>query len=245
MISLRSTALLALALLSSVSLTAPAHADGGLVGTVVLSDDLSIPDRGTLPQGSPLPDAYQRFYDDGEYVIQKADPTWDRLPQAEISGTYADARISVDARLTSDTSSRYVALSCRGQSSDDSSEYRLTVVPGSQRFDLARWDNGVESVLVPWQQSPEIAPDDGTNQLSLSCVGPVITVALNGTTVAVKTDAAYSRGQFSIGAGSFAVGSGPTEARFSTLTVTQFSAPTPVPVPTPGPRPQPSPSPGR
>jgi hypothetical protein len=206
-------------------------------GTVMFSDDFSDPLNGQLPRTSSQPEHYQRFYDAGEYVLQKPDPTWNFIAEAEIPGAYSDTVIDVTARLTGDTDNRYVTLVCRMQPGAGGSEYRLGVIPSVGQFRLSRFDSGKETPFVGWRGDPAILRDTTANQLELTCSGNVITAKINGTEVASSVDTTYTTGGLRIGVGSYPDANGPTEARFQSLVVLQAAPPqvdqTPPAAPTP------------
>src|SRR6266498_1573876 len=67
-------------------------------GDVLAIDNFDDASQGWLPASSPLPDSFSVEYAGGEYVARIIRP--DRLYQAVLRGTYRDASIEIDARIS-------------------------------------------------------------------------------------------------------------------------------------------------
>jgi len=205
----------------------PSRQDGGepeirpAPGDVLLSDNFDNPDAGLLPQTSPNP-AYVRGYEGSEYLIQKLDPDFTRLPLGVIPGSYEDTTLAIDARLVGDTEGRYVALECRRS---PIGWYRAYIDPDRGWFWLARWDEDSETVLTDRTPSEAIAQGNEANHLELTCAGNLIALAINGTEVANILDGTYLAGGLAIGASVFTGSRDVAEARFDNLVVYQAAAP--------------------
>jgi hypothetical protein len=48
--------------------------------------------------------------------------------------------------------------------------------------------------LLPWQHADAVKTDTGTNELVVRAVGSVLSLSVNGTPVATRTDAAFTGG---------------------------------------------------
>ncbi len=219
-------------------------------GPVVLRDDFSDPAQGALPNESRNPNRYRAGYDQGEYVlgalagdISEQFPIW--LP-----GTYRDAAIEFDVRMTEASDSAYIIAGCRSTGSPPRG-YVLVLDPIRGYAWLDRIDGLTKTTLAPQQPFAAIRFGHATNRLYLSCTGSTITAAINGAVLASVTDSTYGEGQFSIGGGIYIGLTGTYELRFDNLTVwdtasavpTATPAPTQTPTPTAAPTPTPTPAP--
>jgi hypothetical protein len=183
---------------------------------VVLADNFDDPAKARLLPISPDPAHYQLGYDDGEYVIRKADPNWQQIPSVFVPTSETNATIAVDARLAGDTRNRFVAIACR---SSEEGQYRLVVEPARGNFAVYRFDGTRGSVLAPLKPSSAIHRGNDSNHIEFTCSGSRIAARINGTEVASLQDSAHQGGQILIGAG--AGEAGPVEGRFDNLVVTR------------------------
>jgi hypothetical protein len=196
-------------------------------GSILLADAFDDPAAGVLPTASSQPDKYAQGYVEGQYFIRKIDPNWPFVPFADLPGTYSDASVGIDVRVTGESASRSANLKCRGR-------YQLVVQPDGRLFRLGRFDGSTEVVLRDWQPASAIRRGNGTNRLELACVGNTIAASINGTVVAAVQDGTYQTGAMSVGVSGAA---GTSEARFDNLVVTQRSPSEPPPAAPPPPRP--------
>ncbi|HYU18842.1 MAG TPA: serine/threonine-protein kinase, partial [Chloroflexota bacterium] len=185
-----------------------------------LFDDFKNPASGRLPASSSDPNSYALGYVDGEYMIRTIAP--DAFPIAFIPGTYTDTSLAVDARLVGSAARRYLALGCRREPNvATAGEYEFVVTPEDGMYMLARWDNGKQTLIVPWQASAAIKRGTQANRLELSCAGTTVTVLANGTQLASVQDNTYRQGRLWIGAASFPDSHLTVDARFDNLAVTK------------------------
>jgi hypothetical protein len=183
---------------------------------VLLSDSFDTPEEGQLPSvaGSDAAGFVERYVD-GEYGIRLLDPASGQVPIAVLPGTYADAALSVQARIVGDPTGQNISLACRdGGGPDSHTQYRLSVSPAGGLFQLSRWDADGVTPLVPWQTEPSIRPAAEWNTLELRCVDSTITALINGHQVGQAQDPSYRRGSFWIG-----VSGAAAEVRFDNLKV--------------------------
>jgi hypothetical protein len=198
-------------------------------GTVLLSDSFDDAESGVLPRVSGNPEDFSLDYADGEYVIRKLNPRDNRLPTATLPGAHEDTTLAIDVRLVGATADQYAALICRSQFSDppegetfqQSSEYRLVVLPTIGEFALTRYDASRQINLVSWQETLAINPGDQTNHVELTCAGNTISASINGVEVASVEDATYRAGAMLIGVGVLNAADVTAEARFDNLQVVQ------------------------
>ncbi|MBV9326239.1 MAG: WD40 repeat domain-containing protein [Chloroflexi bacterium] len=193
--------------------THPAHA-ADRTPAMLWSDNFDDPELAALPSSTPDQPRFTRGYADGEYFIQRIDPSVG-VPTTVLPGTYADASVAIDTRIVGDPNGQVIALACRSSSGPDGdSQYRLSVSPADGSFQLSLWQSGTSTPLVPWTSDASIHPGTDSNHLELSCADAAIDVLVNGHQVAHVTDATVRRGAFWIG-----VDGGQSEVRFDNLAV--------------------------
>jgi hypothetical protein len=183
---------------------------------ILFSDDFNDRTRARLSTVSDEPSRYRFAYDGGEYVIQKLDPNYRLQPTTYVPGSFDNATIVVDVRLTGETDNRYVAVGCRFS---DRGHYRLLVEPAQGRFVLVRFDGSTEVNLVGPQVSDAINRGTASNRLELSCAGNVISAAINGTLVATREDTTYRTGRLWFAASTYSGTNLTVEGRFDNLQV--------------------------
>jgi WD40 repeat protein len=193
--------------------THPPHA-ADRTPAVLWSDNFDDPELAALPSSTPDEPRFTRGYADGEYFIQRIDPSVG-APTTVLPGTYADASVSIDARVVGDPNGQLVALACRSSSGPDGdSQYRLSVSPADGSFQLSVWKNGTSTPLVAWTTDTSIHPGTDSNHLELSCADASIDALVNGHRVAHVTDTTLRHGAFWIG-----VDGAQAEVRFDNLVV--------------------------
>jgi Beta-propeller repeat len=197
---------------------------------VLLADNFDDPSAGQLTVGSDQPEREDRGYVDGEYFIKKLDPTRAGGPTTWLPGDYADATLSVDARLVGPVTDRFVALICRSQGELSLSDYDLLVDPSGGRFMLARFDGGNLVGLARWTPSAAINGGTGTNHIELTCAGPTLSATINGTQVVRLLDRTFSQGGMGLLVGTSREEL-TVEARFDNLVVVSATPPPPPPTP--------------
>ncbi len=195
-------------------------------GTVLLADDLTSAQTGTLPSNSRDPARYTASYVAGMYEIAVRRPG--TQGEAPVPGTFADATIAVDVEMADPIPGRFAQLACRSQNA--TSQYRFTFQPATGQVLLVRWlpvaNLGVPRVsMVPLDlTSTAIHKDSVKNRAELRCRGTRITARVNGVDVLSVSDNTFAAGQFWIAAGvvvgATSTPAGPT-ARFSNLVITQ------------------------
>ena len=215
--------------------------------TILLADDFEDANVGWLPTSSPRPSDYQVGYEAGRYFIRKVNPDWDGLPSAFLPGSYADASIEVQVEVVGvagEPLGRSVALFCRQVGNRG---YRAVVDVDGGAFWLSRDDSSTQKVrLTEPSPSSSLRAGNARNHLELTCAGPTIAFAINGTNVAVVHDSHYGEGGFGISMARFQGSPGTAEAWLDDLVLSQATpavGPTSTPIPTPTPVPTVTPSP--
>jgi hypothetical protein len=215
--------------------SAPAAPTQPAPGSILYCDEFENPAQSQSPKPPESdPGHYTAVVESGEYVIRKTDPSWDGLPTAVLPGDYADASLSVAARLVGDTKGRFVAIACR-----DAAEvgyYRFSVEPDTGRFQLSRVGADGDATALAGGETPgAILPGSATNRLALTCAGDSISASVNDVQVASISDPGGGApvggmwiGVGTAGGATSGVNGGPTgpsnatvEARFDSLVVRQ------------------------
>ncbi|MFN8559065.1 MAG: hypothetical protein U0531_17560 [Dehalococcoidia bacterium] len=192
-------------------------------GEPIWSDDFSAADRGVLPATAPTEARanYQIAVEDGEYVLRKVNPTWSGLPYVALPATVANAHLAVDARFAA-ADQGFFMLACRmGAQGGLLRGYRMLVYPDGGLLRLERVDRGQYVALVDWRVITALRRGRDHNRLELTCEGDRLTATVNGVAVVAHRDAAYSDGEWWLGASSFSDQASTQEARFDNLVVTQ------------------------
>jgi hypothetical protein len=208
---------------TSANLAAVGNGDPGpapaypVTGQVVLADNFDDPTHGWLPSSSPNP-GFESGYLDGEYRLSRTAGgvgPWSFLP-----GTYANATLSVDARLVGVTPGRFVEVHCRSMGALG---YRFQVEPDQRQFKLVRSDGpGKPEVnLTDLTPTPIINRGNSWNHLEITCIGDTITGSINGVQVVIAHDSTYTQGNLYISGREPGPIPGPLEARFANLVVTR------------------------
>jgi hypothetical protein len=199
-------------------------------GSILLTDDLRGPDRGTLQSSNSESAEFAVRHTPDGYLIS-VDSLSERRSardqsQVVLRGDYADSTVVVDVALVNPADDQFILIACRSQS--QFAQYRLTVYPNRGQFGIAQWVNGASTALVPLQTSTAIQPGSETNRLAWTCRGTVLEATLNGRTVASVSTGVFSQGQTWFGIGQAVGLEGSTtpagqaiEALFSDLTVIQ------------------------
>jgi WD40 repeat protein len=181
---------------------------------VLWRDDFDDPELAALPSSGSDEPRLRRGYSSGEYFMQRLDPSIG-APTTILPGTYADAALSIDARVVGDASGQLVSLACRSSSEvAGDNQYRLSIAPADGSFQLSRWDSGTPTPLVAWKSDPSIHRGNESNHLELDCADSSIDALVNGHPVAHVTDTTIRSGSFWIG-----VDGASSEVRFDNLAV--------------------------
>jgi len=187
-------------------------------------DPLDDVTSGRLQKASVEPANYLVGYGSDGYVIQKVNPAAGALVSVSVftpaGVSYAEAVLSIDARIIAPAPNSYVALICREQ--DARTGYLLKVMPESGEVVIQRLDGG-SSAPTPLANavSAAVKPGNQSNHIELRCAGSSITARINDTDVATAVDGAYPSGGLRIGAGSNPGAIQTVEAHFRNLLVTR------------------------
>ena len=176
----------------------PRTSTPGPAGTV-LRDNFDVPAQGILPKQDENA-RYVLGYADGEYVIAGIAPEAGGTHFAAVPGTWGDAAVAVDARLTGDPRHLRLTLGCRWDL-DSKSGYQLSLLPSLGMLNIERYDNGTVGDFE-WGSAEVVLRRRSTiNRLELHCAGDSIAASINGSVVARFTDTTYREGVLWLGAG--------------------------------------------
>jgi hypothetical protein len=186
-------------------------------GQVLLADNFDDPAVGWLQTGPS--GAGTRGYLDGGYQLLKTDPKIDNYPTAIVPGVYTDSSIAFDVRFVDLQFGVGLYVRCRN---NGLTGYRADILPANRTVALGRLDgdpSGITSkYLVPSQPVSLLQPSVSTYHIELTCVGPIISLAINNTPLISAEDTTYSSGSHLIAAG---IRGKTSDVRLGNLTVTQ------------------------
>ena len=134
-------------------------------------------------------------YANGAYQVSVFQPkylTWSYLEPA-----YDDTVLRVDAKVTKATRAGDYGLICRRQ---DAENFYGFEVSEDGYFVIYKYVAGEYTALHDWEASDAI-PSGKTVQLTVSCVGDQLSLAVGGTVLAAVTDSSFSSGNVGLIAG--------------------------------------------
>lgn len=188
---------------------------------MLVADDFSNAQTGTLSRASSIPERFELGYFDGDYFIRRIDPEANGSFLVSVGNrTYTDSRLAVDMRFVDRRANQEGYLYCRwSPPAAPSTGYRLGF-NGAGVFNLRRYDNGVSTLLATFPRDPTMSPPDLWHRIALECNGDNIVISRDGVVVGSVRDDAYSEGRLAIGSlwGTVAPEI-PTEVRFGNLAV--------------------------
>jgi serine/threonine-protein kinase len=156
---------------------------------VLFYDDFSQPAHG-WPQGEAAGASYSNA--SGAYRAASQQP--DTLHWASPEGSYADASLSVDARLTAGDGESYFGLLCRIQDADNF--YYLVVRPDGY-FTIGIYQDGQFNTLLPggWTYSSAVAGIEDVYRLRADCRGDSLSMYLGEALLGQAQNSAFSSGR--------------------------------------------------
>jgi hypothetical protein len=187
---------------------------------IVFADNFDNATAGLFPKVANDPARMEIGYVDGEYMVRKIDPTWDRSPVVTVPALapFTDTVIEVDVRLVGDTPGRHILISCRSRN-NHLDYYRLSVDPHQGRFQVALWLNSRQVSPANWQPSAAIRKDNASNRIAFTCSGSTLAASINGEKVYEIQDQTLPDGFARFGAGTPSEAPNIADARFDNLVV--------------------------
>jgi hypothetical protein len=204
------------ALLDSTGMPCPTSSPAG---TVLLTDNFSNRLSGLMPLTSPVPNAYNVEYANGEYAITQTNPDYSAPLYANVPGSYLDASLAIDARLVDEIDNRILLIGCRDGDHDLETGYLAAMEPTTGLAGLAKLTQFGLLPMTELEASDVFVVGSVNNRFELSCVGSQISLSVNGVQVASVTDGSYTDGGFWVGA--LARDYENVSARMGNLVVTQ------------------------
>jgi hypothetical protein len=182
---------------------------------ILLADNFDDPGHGWLPVGAVT--AGNLDYRDGEYQIAKTDAAAIDWPTAVVPGVYADSSIAMNVRFL-DPIPAYVVfrVSCRRNGPRG---YIADVRPGVRTAALSRADGDMTHLTTIALETPQPSLErNAPFHLELACIGPTISLSLNGVQAISAQDATFTAGADLIAAGT---GGSTSDARISHLVLSR------------------------
>jgi len=166
-------------------------------GSIYYQDDFSDPSTGwyTGDDGS-----ISYSYTDGEYLIGVSKNNW--ISWATIGEDLQDSITTVNVRPKKSTGDGGFGLICRYV--DDHNYYGLEVSEDGYHS-IWRYDNGEYVFLSYWAFS-ELIPQSQEMQITASCVGDRLSLAVNDTLLAEVTDSTFRSGDMGLFSETYDIG---------------------------------------
>lgn len=205
--------------LAGCAARAPVASPDVTLGAVMLRADFDDPSGGPLPASSNNPQVEQG-YRRGEYFVSLSSSFNQFNRAVGPTGSFANVRVSVEARLGEETAGRWVGVACR---LTPRGFYALVVLPATGRVVLARQESGQIIPLAPPESRSIVRRGNAVNHLELTCAGSTIVGRVNGTDVGSGQDPAFDRGSVMVLVGREAPRS--VQAWFDNLIITEVLSP--------------------
>lgn len=187
-----------------------------LLTGVLFQDDFSNPNTGwDKHSGSDV----TTNYDNGQYLIAVQQPSVDVWAEPGLDLT--DAAVRVQAQYSAGPTNNEYGVMCRYQrGGDGKSSFYFFFISTDGYYALGKVSKDVRKILDPAQGSPQptsaIKPQiDAVNELSATCQGNHLALAVNGTQVGQFTDDELKHGDIGLVAGTYDEGG--VKIRFDNL----------------------------
>lgn len=183
---------------------------------VVFADDFDDPTSGF---GESVDDTYLAFYDGGRYSIELLAEDWVGWSSL---GQFSDFVAELD--VISHGEAGGAGMIFRNQ--EDGRQFYLFAINVDGLYWLRMMTADGWQLIRDWQASPHIRTGAATNHLTVVCIGPNISLYVNGHYLETVQDSTYSEGEIGLLAGT-SVGEPHALFSFDNL---QVHGPTPVAV---------------
>ena len=188
--------------------------------SLLLYDDFQTPEASLFQ--AEQDDHYSAGFVDGEFAVQKTDPSWTGGWGAAASGgSFANVVVAADVRSASGDPGQLAYVECRYGYNPDAgaSGYRAALDFTNAAFQIQRMDRGRIARLTDWLPAAPIG--QGPVHVELDCTGTSIAMSVNDLASASANDSTYMIGGVAIAAGAFSNVQGFTDVRFSSFEVRQ------------------------
>jgi hypothetical protein len=154
------------------------------VWPVVLADDF---EDATSGFGERTTDDYRTFYDGSRYNIEIQSEDWVGWSS---QGSFSDFVVELD--VTSHGEAGGAGIVFRNQ--EDGRQFYLFAINVHGEYWLRMLTTEGWQLIRDWQESPHIIPGAASNHLRVVCVGPEISLYINGEYLETVRDATYAEG---------------------------------------------------
>lgn len=139
-------------------------------------------------------------YVDGTFHVQVLETNTDIW--ANYGKNYTDAIYEVDATKAGGPDVNDFGILCRYV---DNNNYYQFIVASDGYYGIAKVKDGEFSLIgrEEMEMHDAIKLGDATNHILVSCVGPTLTLTVNGTVIDTQTDAEFTSGDVGLFAGTF------------------------------------------
>lgn len=177
---------------------------------VLLRDDFDDPEASGLGEDE---DAISRFsYVDGAYLIEVKAP--ETIVWASVDGSYADARIEIDATVDPEAEASAAGLIFHYQDEDN---FYLFSISNDGYYALELLEDNQWIALIDWTPTDAVSPR--RNRLRLEIRGERIALYVNDELLEATVDGTFSSGMVAIAVSSFAESA--AAVRFDNLVITR------------------------
>jgi hypothetical protein len=116
---------------------------------------------------------------------------------------FQDVLIDLDAGKYSGPNDNDYGVLCRYQ---DKANFYFMIISSDGYYGIGKVQDGKQQLLEPPQlyHSEEIIPDEGPNHIQAICSGTVLSLSVNGQTLAITEDSSFNEGDIGLIVGSFA-----------------------------------------
>ncbi len=188
----------------------------------LLRDDFQSPDASLFH--AEQDDQFSAGFVDGEFAVQKTDPTWTGgWGSAASGGSFANVIVMADVRAASSDPGPLAYVACRYAYSPDAGTtgYRAAVDFSHAAFQIQRMDGNQIVRLTSWRTAPSITQDGSPVHIELDCESTSIGMSVNGGPGVSVNDSTYMIGSTAIAAGALSDVQGLTDVRFDSFEVQQ------------------------
>lgn len=181
-----------------IMLAATSCSGGKKSGDVLYSDDFSSDSSGWAQVDDSN---YTTTYTNGAYQIVVHQTYTDAWGNPSMH-TFTDVRVEVDATKNGGSDNNDYGIICRYE---DTTHFYFAAISSDGYFGILKMSDGEYSVLGRENLIPSdlIAQGAATNHIRFDCVGPTLTLFINGTQVDEQVDDDYTAGNVGLIAGTY------------------------------------------
>jgi hypothetical protein len=135
------------------------------------------------------------FYSTGEYFLQ--DISDDSTTLGVFYPNYADFSdtvMSIEGRTIDTIGNNEISVMCRFIDSSNFYEFRYQ----EGYYSIGKFENGEYTLLLDWQESPDVQIELETAVLNTSCIGDELSMGINGRELASVSDSTFVSGKVGV-----------------------------------------------